>query len=79
MCDTRIATISLILQHLSVFLFIVLFQWNEVIEAFRQGVPRGKHRRYMRSADNCFLGSTAVDWLLEHLKKRKDFSSEVTR
>ncbi|XP_076441420.1 DEP domain-containing protein 1A-like [Babylonia areolata] len=53
--------------------------WNDAVTAFRQGVPRGKHRRFMRTAEDCFLGSTAVDWLMEYLKKQKDFGSDVTR
>ena len=60
-------------------LFIFPPQWNDVISAFRQGVPRGRHRRYMRTAEDCFAGSSAVDWLLEHVKKRGDFGSNVTR
>lgn len=59
--------------------FFFFFQWNDVISAFRQGVPRGKHRRYMRTAEDCFVGSSAVDWLLDHVKKRKDFGPDVTR
>lgn len=58
------------------------FQWNDVIEAFRHGVPRGKHRRYMRTAENCFVGSAAVDWIFDYLKNAKkdaSFGREVTR
>ena len=33
----------------------------------------------MRTTEDCFAGSSAVDWLLEHVKKRGDFGSNVTR
>jgi hypothetical protein len=33
----------------------------------------------MKTAEDCFAGSAAVDWLQEHLKKYKEFGSGVTR
>ncbi|PVD23587.1 hypothetical protein C0Q70_16859 [Pomacea canaliculata] len=53
--------------------------WNDVVSTFRQGVPCGRHRRYMRAAENCFVGSAAVDWLLNHLRHNINFGPDVTR
>ena len=78
-------------NRFAMILFIVIFmfyiiitifvcvQWNDTIGAFRKGVPRGKHRRYMRTVDDCFVGSTAVDWLQNHLKQYKEFGTSITR
>ncbi|XP_062582034.1 DEP domain-containing protein 1B-like [Saccostrea cucullata] len=53
--------------------------WNEVICAFRQGVPAGRHRRYMKTYEKCFTATEAVDWLHNYLKSNCNFASEVTR
>ncbi|CAL1546636.1 unnamed protein product, partial [Lymnaea stagnalis] len=53
--------------------------WNDVISAFRQYLPCGRHRRYMKTFDNCFTGSSAVDWLLHYLKGNKNFNEDVSR
>ncbi|XP_071118209.1 DEP domain-containing protein 1B-like [Haliotis cracherodii] len=53
--------------------------WNEIIHTFRKNMPCGRHRRYMRTYDNCFVASGAVDWLLKHLRCNPNFGPEVTR
>ncbi|XP_071120742.1 DEP domain-containing protein 1A-like isoform X2 [Mytilus edulis] len=53
--------------------------WNEVIVTFRNGMPLGRHRRYMKTYDNCFSSSEAVDWLHDYLKSNKNFGADVTR
>ncbi|XP_046560281.1 DEP domain-containing protein 1A-like isoform X2 [Haliotis rubra] len=53
--------------------------WNEIIHTFRKDMPCGRHRRYMRTYDNCFVASGAVDWLLKHLRCNPNFGPEVTR
>ncbi|XP_077549113.1 DEP domain-containing protein 1A-like [Haemaphysalis longicornis] len=53
--------------------------WNNVIRSFRNGMPNGKHRRHMRTFDNCFVASEAVSWLHEHLQGDPDFGPGVTR
>lgn len=58
---------------------LLVFQWNEVICAFRQGVPATRHRRYMKTYDNCFTAAEAVDWLHAYLRSNCNFASEVTR
>ncbi|KAL5015876.1 hypothetical protein ScPMuIL_005465 [Solemya velum] len=53
--------------------------WNEITEAFRAGVPRGRHRRYMRTYEDCFSASNATDWLHDYLKNSPNFGKSVTR
>ncbi|KAH9523688.1 hypothetical protein Btru_040659 [Bulinus truncatus] len=53
--------------------------WNDVIGAFRQFVPCGRHRRYMKTFDNCFSGGSATDWLHQYLKNSNNFNEEVSR
>lgn len=54
-------------------------QWNEVIITFRNGMPLGRHRRYMKTYDNCFSSSEAIDWLHDYLKSNRNFGADVTR
>ncbi|VDI58246.1 Hypothetical predicted protein [Mytilus galloprovincialis] len=42
-------------------------------------MPLGRHRRYMKTYDNCFSSSEAVDWLHDYLKSNKNFGADVTR
>ncbi|KAI3383005.1 hypothetical protein SNEBB_004085 [Seison nebaliae] len=37
-------------------------KWNRMIDDFRTRMPTGKHRKYLRTFDNCFYGSEAVKW-----------------
>ncbi|XP_037527583.1 DEP domain-containing protein 1B [Rhipicephalus sanguineus] len=53
--------------------------WNSVIRSFRDGMPKGKHRRHMRTFDNCFVASDAISWLHEHLQGDPNFGPAVTR
>ncbi|XP_012937092.1 DEP domain-containing protein 1A [Aplysia californica] len=53
--------------------------WNDVISAFRQYLPTGRHRRYMKTFENCFSGSSAADWLLQYLKTNECFGSDISR
>ncbi|RUS80958.1 hypothetical protein EGW08_011278, partial [Elysia chlorotica] len=53
--------------------------WNDVIAAFRQYLPCGRHRRYMKTFDNCFSGSSAVEWLVQYLKTNDSFQSDISR
>lgn len=57
----------------------LLFQWNDVILAFRQYLPCGRHRRYMKTFDNCFSGASATEWLLQYLKTNGNFGSDISR
>lgn len=53
--------------------------WNEVILAFRTGMPLKRHRRRMRNYDNCFTGSDCASWLNCYLKNNPNFGPDVTR
>ena len=61
------------------FTFFVSFQWNDVILTFRSGMSVGRHRRYMKSYDSCFIASESIDWLHEELKNNPNFGPKVTR
>lgn len=56
-----------------------LLQWNEVVHSFRGGMPRGKHRRHMRTHDDCFGASEAASWLHRYLAGNQNFGPGVTR
>jgi hypothetical protein len=45
----------------------------------RNGMPLGRHRRYMKTYDNCFSSSEGIDWLHDYLKSNRNFGADVTR
>ncbi|XP_064625185.1 DEP domain-containing protein 1B-like [Lineus longissimus] len=53
--------------------------WNEVLHAFRDNMPIGRHRRNMRTYEHCFVASDSVDWLHEYLKRNSNFGAGVSR
>ncbi|XP_060555654.1 DEP domain-containing protein 1B-like isoform X2 [Ruditapes philippinarum] len=53
--------------------------WNGLIRNFRSDIPLGRHRRYMKTYDDCFVASDAVDWLHQYLKKNPNFGTDVSR
>ncbi|CAH1773460.1 unnamed protein product [Owenia fusiformis] len=53
--------------------------WNDIIRTFRTQMPIGRHRRHMRTFDNCFVASDGVDWLHGCLVRNPNFGPEVTR
>ncbi|XP_041357384.1 DEP domain-containing protein 1B-like isoform X2 [Gigantopelta aegis] len=53
--------------------------WNDVVATFRMGMPQGRHKRYMRTHENCFVATQAVDWLHRYLKGNPNFGPEVNR
>ncbi|KAK2164134.1 hypothetical protein LSH36_68g05011 [Paralvinella palmiformis] len=53
--------------------------WNEVVQVFREGLPVGRHRRYMKSYESCFVASEAVTWLHQQLQENSNFGHHVTR
>lgn len=53
--------------------------WNEIISTFRNGMPVARHSRFMKTYDNCFSSSQAIDWLHNYLKSDKNFGTDVTR
>ena len=67
------------ISTLTIFSHFVSFQWNDVILTFRSGMSVGRHRRYMKSYDSCFIASESIDWLHEELKNNPNFGPKVTR
>ncbi|XP_074642684.1 DEP domain-containing protein 1A-like [Tubulanus polymorphus] len=53
--------------------------WNDVVYAFKSGMPVGRHRRNMKTFETCFVASDAVDWLHSYLKNNPNFGADVTR
>ena len=53
--------------------------WNDIIRQFRGGMPVKKHRYKMKTYENCFSSSDAVEWLHNHLQTNDNFGPEVTR
>ena len=64
--------------HVQVSLF-VFFQWNNLIRTFRSDIPLARHRRYMKTYDECFVASDAVEWLHQYLKNNPNFGTNVSR
>lgn len=46
---------------------------------FHDGMPRKRHRRYLRSFDNCFTGEEAVEFLMNELPKLLSEKKDITR
>lgn len=53
--------------------------WNDVILAFRRGMPVSRHRRYMKTYDSCFSANESINWLHQYLRANPNFGSDVTR
>lgn len=48
--------------------------WNEVVYAFCVGIPLKKHRKHLKSYDDCFVAKYAVDWVHHYLIVSRYFS-----
>ncbi|KAL4236703.1 DEP domain-containing protein [Mactra antiquata] len=53
--------------------------WNGLIRTFRSDIQLGRHRRYMKTYDDCFVASEAVDWLHQYLKENPNFGADISR
>jgi hypothetical protein len=58
---------------------MLAFQWNDIVRVFRTGMPISRHWRQLRSFDDCFTASEAVDWLLDFLHQHHEYGTEITR
>lgn len=45
--------------------------WNMIVNAVRDELPVGKHRKGLRHIDNCFSGQEAVSWMLRYLDQHR--------
>ncbi|XP_013405001.1 DEP domain-containing protein 1B isoform X2 [Lingula anatina] len=53
--------------------------WNDIITTFRSGMKVGRHRKAMKTYDDCFVASEAIDWMHNCLQTNPNFGPEVTR
>ncbi|GAB1607370.1 DEP domain-containing protein 1B-like isoform X2 [Argonauta hians] len=53
--------------------------WNTIIRSFKDGLPTGRRRRYMKVYDKAFTASEAVEWMHKYLKSNPNFGSDVTK
>lgn len=50
-----------------------------MVQIFRTGIPLKRHRRHIKTYENCFTGSEAVTWLLRTLKRNPNFDPGITK
>jgi predicted transcriptional regulator YheO len=53
--------------------------WNSIIRTFRAEMPLKKHKKNMRTYENCFSSTEAVEFLHRNLQKNPNFGSDVTK
>jgi len=53
--------------------------WNDIIRNFRSGMPIKKHKKNLRTYDNCFSSTEAIDWLQKDLQNNPNFGTDVTK
>jgi hypothetical protein len=53
--------------------------WQEIIEKFRRGMPLSKHRLRMKTIEDSFTGSEAIEWMTLYLQTSGHFESAVTK
>ncbi len=54
--------------------------WNELVRSFHSGMPRRRHRRGVtKSAEDCFSGSEAADWMHKRMRGDPNFGPDVSR
>uniref|UniRef100_A0A914ZU43 DEP domain-containing protein n=1 Tax=Parascaris univalens TaxID=6257 RepID=A0A914ZU43_PARUN len=53
--------------------------WNGIMRRFRNGMQLKRHRRQLRTYDDCFTGREAVDFLMNELPKFISENKEITR
>ena len=53
--------------------------WNDIVLLFRSGMPCKRHRIHMKTADRCFSGSEAINWLQKNLTSDPRFVQDITK
>jgi len=53
--------------------------WNDIIRTMRAEMPTKKHKKNLKTYENCFSSSEAIDWLHKNLQKNSNFGTDVTR
>jgi len=53
--------------------------WNDIIRTMRAEMPVRKHKKNLKTYENCFSSSEVIDWLHKNLQKNSNFGTDVTR
>ncbi|XP_039253729.2 DEP domain-containing protein 1B-like [Styela clava] len=53
--------------------------WKDLVMSFRARVVCKKKRRHLKSFENCFSGSSAVNKLFQILQENENFPQEITK
>lgn len=53
--------------------------WNSIVQSLHQGIPRKKHRKHLRTYEDCFTANEAIEWLCKQLKRNPNFDSDVSK
>ena len=53
--------------------------WNSIVRSLHDGFPLKKHRKHLRTYEDCFTANEAIEWLHRQLQKNPNFDSEVSR
>ena len=53
--------------------------WNSIVRSLHDGIPRKKHRKHLRTYEDCFTANEAIEWLFRQLKTNPNFDSDVTK
>ena len=53
--------------------------WNSIVRSLHDGIPLKKHRKHLRTYEDCFTANEAIEWLHHQLQKNPNFDSEVSR
>ena len=78
-CNNFVYSCKQYYQFQFLIILYLFFQWNSLIRNFRSEIPLARHRRYMKTYDECFVASDAVEWLHQYLKNNPNFGTNVSR
>ena len=53
--------------------------WNTIVRSLHDGIPLKKHRKNLRSYEDCFTANEAIEWLQRQLQQNPNFESDVSR
>ena len=53
--------------------------WNSIVRSLHEGVPRKKHRKQLKTYEDCFTANEVIEWLFCQLKKNPNFDSDVSK
>jgi hypothetical protein len=53
--------------------------WNSIVRTLHDGMPLKRHRKHIRTYEECFSANEAIDWLNRQLKKNPNFGDDVSK